>query len=346
VSEVLVTGGNGFVGQHLVAALISRGDRVRVLALPTDDTSWLERRDVAVYRGDIRCPATITPAVYGAGAVLHLAAMSDIWQPISEYRAVNVAGTINVCHAALEAGVRRLVYMSSSSVYGCGTDLPAGEDFPLRPFPDPYPVSKAEADLAVQRMIGHEGLPAVIVRPDQIFGPGDRLRFGRMAERLRHGIGVVIGSGLNRLPLVYIGDLVAGLMLALDHPAAAGRVYNITNDSPLTQLELLTCIAAETGAPPPRWHIPYSALYAAGWAAEQMARLRGGSARPPVTRFGVAFYGSDWRNSIARIRRELGYAPSTPLREGVARTASWYRQDCMPGAADEAPRSGIGRVRV
>lgn len=343
MKEILVTGGNGFVGQHLVAALISRGDRVRVLALPTDDTTWLERRDVAVYRGDVRWPTTIAPAVHGVDAVIHLAAMSDIWRPISEYRAVNVAGTVNVCRAALRAGVRRLVHMSSSSVYGCGVGRPADESFPLRPFPDPYPVSKAEADLAVQRMITHEGLPAVIVRPDQIFGPGDRLHVGRMADRLRNGIGVVIGSGVNGLPLVYVDDLVSGLLLAMDHPAAVGRVYNITNDSPLTQLELLTSIAAEIGAQPPRWHIPYFVLYTAGWAAERMARLHGGSARPPVTRFGVAFYGSDWRNSIARIRRELGYAPSVPLREGVARTASWYRQECMPGAAKEAPRVGIGR---
>lgn len=343
MKEILVTGGNGFVGQHLVAALTSRGDRVRVLALPTDDTIWLEKRGVAVYRGDVRQSGTITAAVRGVDAILHLAAMSDVWRPVSEYRAVNVAGTVNVCRAALEAGVGRLVHMSSSSVYGCGTRVPADEDFPLRPFPDPYAVSKAEADLEVQRMCASAGLPAVIVRPDQIFGPGDRLHVGRMADRLRRGIAVVIGSGVNRLPLVYIDDLVAGLLLATDHPAAAGRVYNITNDSPLTQLELLTSIAAEIGARAPRWHIPYAPLYAAGWAAERVARLRGGSARPPVTRFGVAFYGSDWQNSIARIRRELGYAPRVPLRQGVARTAKWYRQECMPGAVEGAPRVGAGR---
>jgi nucleoside-diphosphate-sugar epimerase len=346
VSEILVTGGNGFVGRHLVAALTSRGDQVRVLALTTDDTTWLQRHGVAVYRGDICSPTTITPAVHGVDAVLHLAAMSDIWRPLSEYRAVNVAGTVNVCRAALTAGVTRLVHMSSSSVYGCGTRQPADESFPLRPFRDPYPMSKAEADLAVQRMIAGEGLPAVIVRPDQIFGPGDRLHFGRMADRLRSGIGVVIGSGNNRLPLVYVDDLVAGLLLALDHPAAAGRVYNITNDGPLTQLELLTSIAAEIGARPPRWHVPYSVLYAAGGAAERMARLRGGSARPPVTRFGVAFYGSDWRNSIARIRRELGCTPMVPLREAVRRTASWYLQDHLPRAAEQVLPSDLGKARV
>jgi len=343
VKEILVTGGNGFVGQHLVAALTSRGDRVRVLALPSDDTTWLERRDVAVYRGDVRQPETIIPAVRGVDTVLHLAAMSDVWRPVSEYRAVNVAGTLNVCRAAVEAGVGRLVHMSSSSVYGCGSRWPADEGSPLRPFPDPYAVSKAEADVEVRRRCARAGLPVVIVRPDQIFGPGDRLHVGRMADRLRRGIGVVIGSGGNRLPLVYVDDAVAGLLLATDHPAAAGRVYNITNDSPLTQLELLTSIAAEIGARPPRWHVPYASLYAAGWAAEHAARLRGGSARPPVTRFGVAFYGSDWQNSIARIRCELGYAPSVPLREGVARTASWYRRECMPGAVEEAPRVGAGR---
>ncbi len=205
MTEILVTGGSGFVGKHLVATLISRGDRVRVLALPSDDTTWLEQRHVAVYRGDVRWSATIPPAIEGVDAVFHLAAMSDVWRPISEYRAVNVAGTVNVCRAALNAGVKRLVHLSSSSVYGCGVGRLADEGVPLRPFPDPYPVSKAEADLAVQRMT-RAGLPAVILRPDQIFGPGDHLHFGRMASRLHHGIGVVIGSGVNRLPLVYVDD--------------------------------------------------------------------------------------------------------------------------------------------
>src|SRR5579862_2037645 len=118
MSEILVTGGNGFVGRHVVTALREQGDTVRVLALPDEDTQWLERLGIAVHRGDISSAETLAQPMRGADRVLHLAAMSDVWRPLEHYRAVNVTGTENVCQAALAAGIERLVHMSSSSVYG------------------------------------------------------------------------------------------------------------------------------------------------------------------------------------------------------------------------------------
>ena len=324
--DVLVTGGNGFVGRHLVSALQGRGERVRVLALPGEHAVWLEERGIAVHRGDIREPDTLAESMDGVDRVLHLAAMSDVWHPLEDYRAANVTGTENVCRAALAAGVRRFVHMSSSSVYGMALGRPVDERFPLAPFPDPYPITKALGDLAVQRMISEDRLPAVIVRPDQIFGPGDRLHFGRMADRLGAGKGVVVGSGRNALPFVYVTDVVEGLLLALDHEHALGQAYNITNDRPLTQRQLLHAIARELDAEPPRLHLPYYALYAAGYAAEHLARLTPSRTRPPITRLGVAFFGTDNRHSIAKARSELGYTPRVDLRDGVRLAASWYSE--------------------
>jgi nucleoside-diphosphate-sugar epimerase len=329
VTTILITGGNGFVGRHLVAALLARGDRVRVLALPAEDASWLERRGVEVHRGDIRDAGSLAEPALGADAVLHLAAMMDVWRPLREYRAVNVTGTENVARAALAAGVRRFVHMSSSSVYGMGHGRPVDETFPLAPFRDPYPVTKAEGDLAVQRLMRTEGLPAVIIRPDQIFGPGDQLHFGAMADRLRAGRGILVGTGDNFMPFVYVDDVVRGLLLGLDHDAAPGHAYNITNDQPLTQRQMLTAIAEETGVDPPARRVPYLALYAAGYLAERLASLAPSAlpgGRPPVTRLGVAFFATDNRYAIGRARSELGYRPVVSLRDGVALTAAWYRR--------------------
>jgi 2-alkyl-3-oxoalkanoate reductase len=326
MSTILITGGNGFVGRHVISALQDRGDRVRVLALPGEDVSWLQERGVAVYHGDIRAPESLAQPVRGADAVLHLAAMMDVWRPIEDYRAVNVTGTQNVCRAALAADVRRLVHMSSSSVYGVALGRPADESFPLAPFPDPYPITKAEGDRLVQRMIAEDHLPAVIIRPDQIFGPGDHLHFGTMADRLRSGHGIVIGSGDNTMPFVYVADIVRGLLLALDHDQAVGEAYNITNDQPLTQAQMLQAIAQEIGASPPRLHVPYRALYAAGYLAERLAMLAPSRTRPPITRLGVAFFGTDNRYAIDKARRELGYSPQVGLRDAVRITAAWYQQ--------------------
>jgi nucleoside-diphosphate-sugar epimerase len=322
--DVLITGGNGLLGHHLVSALRERGDCVRVLALPGEETSWLEQQGVAVHRGDIRQPETLKGPMSGTHAVLHLAGMMGVWRPMEDYHAVNVTGTVNVCRAALSEGVGRLVHVSSWTVYGMALGRPAREDFLLRPFHEPYAVTKAAGDRAVQRMIAERHLPAVIIRPGTFFGPGDRLHFGRLADRLRAGKGVIVGPGDNALPFVYVTDVVQGLLLALEHAHAVGHAFNISNDRPLTQQELLEAIASETGASPPHVHLPYRPLYTAGYLAERLAMATGSNKQPIVTRLGVKLFGTDNRHAIDKARRELGYHPRVDLREGIRLAARWY----------------------
>lgn len=324
--DILVTGGNGLLGQHLIPALEARGDTVRVLALPSEDVNALERRGTSVVRGDITQPLTLARATAGVEAVLHLAGMMGVWRPIGDYHAVNVKGTENVCRAALAAGVRRVVHVSSWTVYGMAWDTPAREDFLLRPFPEPYAITKAAGDTCVQQMIVDERLPAVIVRPGTFFGPGDRLHFQRMADRVAAGRAVIVGRGDNALPFVYVTDVVQGLLRALDCEEAVGQAYNISNDQPLTQRGFLEAIAEELGAAPPRIHIPYRALYAAGYLAERAATVTRSRQQPVLTRLGVKLFGTDNRHSIAKARRQLGYEPGVSLREGVRLSANWYRQ--------------------
>jgi nucleoside-diphosphate-sugar epimerase len=323
--KILITGGNGFLGRNLILALQERGDCVCVLALPTEDTTWLEKRGVEVFRGDIRTPDMLTAPMYGVDGVFHLAAMIGAWRPMQDYHDVNVTGTGNVCRAALAAGVRRLVHISSAMVYNMAIGRPVTEDDPLEPLDEPYSMTKAEGDKLVQRMIAEDHLPAVIIRPATIFGPGDRLNFGRIADRLRAGKGLIIGSGGNALPLVYVTDMVQGLLLAMDHEHAVGQAYNIGNDQPLIQKVFLSAIAQEIGVAPPRIHVPYFPLYAAAYAAERLATFSGNRIPPFVTRHGIKLYGADNRLSIAKARRDLGYAPQVPIREGVRLAAAWYQ---------------------
>jgi nucleoside-diphosphate-sugar epimerase len=323
--EILITGGNGLLGRHLIPALQERGDAVRVLALPEEDASWLTQRGVAVHRGDIRNQEDLDAPTRGVDAVLHLAGMMGVWCSIDHYFAVNVTGTDNVCQAALAAGVSRLVHVSSWTVYGMALGKPAQETFLMRPFDEPYAVTKAAADMVVQRMIVDHHLPAVIIRPGTFFGPGDRLHFGRMADRLRAGRGIIVGAGKNALPFVYVTDVVQGLMLALDEDVAIGQAYNITNDEPLTQQQVLDAIADEVGARRARLHVPYRALYAAGSVAERIARITRAKRQPPLTRLGVKLFGTDNRHSIDKARGELGYSPAVSLHEGIRLAAAWYR---------------------
>ena len=336
--EVLITGGTGLVGQHLVRALQQRGDTVRVLVLPTENTSWLEERGVKIYRGNICTPSTLTAPMRNVDTVFHLAAMQGLWVPITEYHKVNVTGTENVCRAVLASGARRLVHVSSWTIYGMARGKPLTEDIPPAPWNDPYWITKAQGDLLVQKMITKDHLPAAIIRPGTIFGAGDRLNFGRIAEKLCSGKGLIIGSGRNALPLVYVTDVVQGLLLCADRDQAQGQAYNITNDQPLTQEEFLSAIAQALAVAPPRRHIPYSAAYAIAFLAERAASIMR-SGHPIVTRHGVILYGTDNRHSIEKARTELGYVPKVGIREGVELACTWYQQRDMPASTVPKPVS-------
>jgi len=334
VSEALVTGATGFVGYHLIEALRKRGYGVRVLALPNENTTPLEQLHISVYRGDVRHPESLVEPMHGVDTVYHLAAIHGLWRPKQEYYSVNVTGTENVCRATLAAKVRRLIHVSSWAVYGMALGQPAREDFPLRPIPDPYALTKAEADELVQRYVARDHVPAVIVRPGTMFGPGDQVNFGRMADRLKSGKAVIIGSGSNALPFVYVTDVVDGMLLAADREQAVGGVYNLTTDEPLTQKQLWYAIAEEIGVRPPRLHVPYSALHALAFLAEQWHSSDHPERQPLVTRLGVKMFGADNRHAIDKARRELGYTPRVSVREGVRLAAIWYLQRQTSRTAD------------
>lgn len=340
--EILITGGNGFLGRNLILALRERGDNVRVLALPAEDASWLEKYDVPVFRGDIRNPDELTAPMRGVDGVFHLAAMIGAWRPMQDYYAVNVTGTENVCRAALASGVRRIVHISSAMVYNMAIGRPVTEDDPLAPLDEPYCLTKAQGDRIVQRMIAEDRLPAVIIRPGTLFGPGDHLNFGRLADRVRARKAIIIGSGHNAVPFVYVADMVQGLLLAMDHEGAVGQAYNIGSDQLLSQRALYASIAQEIGVAPPRIHVPYHMLYAAAYAAERIAAFSGSRIPPFVTRHGVKLYGADNRLSIERARRELGYTPQVPLREGLQAATAWYMHQ-EPMAPENLPTVAPGR---
>jgi nucleoside-diphosphate-sugar epimerase len=336
--EILVTGSTGFLAHNLIPALQERGHRVRGLVLPSEDATWLSQRGVAVYPGDVRDPATLGKPMQGVDAVVHMAALMATWAPLQTHYAVHVTGTENVCRAALAEGVSRLVHLSSAITYTAGLGEPIREDFPQNPLHEPHALTKAAGDKLVQRMILQDGLPAVIIRPEAMFGAHDRINFRRLADRLRAGKGIIIGSGRNAVPFVYVTDVVQGLLLALEHPDALGQAYNITNDQTMTEEEFLRAIAEETGGRPPRVRVPYRAMYGAATLAEWIATLT--KREPLVTRHGVQMFGSHNPLCIEKARRELGYEPQVPLREGIRLAGAWYRENVL-GPAAAAPRASV-----
>lgn len=323
--EVLVTGATGFVGYHLVRSLRARGCTVHVLAAPSDSTERLEREHhVIVHRGDICELDSLLEPMRRTQIVFHLAGIHGLWRPKEEYYRVNVGGTQNVCQAALTIGIRRLVHVSTWAVYGIGRSRkPLDEHSPIRPVPDTYTITKAAADQLVLRYISEHHLPATVIRPAVMFGPGDFVNFSRMAERLQAGKTVIIGDGTNHLTFVYVTDVVEGIVAAAFHDQAEGQIYNIGTDQPLTQEQFWAAIAEEIGVGKPTIRVPYVGLYSLAYMAEQMSRLHPGS-QPLVTRLGVKLFGTDNRLAIEKAQHDFGYRPKVSVRHGIALAARWY----------------------
>src|SRR5581483_1246445 len=190
--KVLITGATGLLGGHLIKQLQERGENIRALVLPVENADKLTAQGVEVVRGDITDANSLGPAVEGIDLIFHLAGMMGVWRPLADYRLVNVTGSENLYKAAQKAGVRRFVHTSSHTVYGLGYGRFMTEEDPLRPDPDPYSLTKAEGDRAIRRLMLTSDMETVILRPGTFFGPGDRLHFGRMAQKMKKGTGVII----------------------------------------------------------------------------------------------------------------------------------------------------------
>ena len=320
-SSILVTGGAGFIGSHLVHALLERGDRVCVL----DDFSTGRRENLAgvsghveIVEGDVRNPAVVSRALIGVEAVLHEAALPSVALSFEEpalVEHVNVGGTAVVMAEARRRGVGSVVLASSCAVYGHAAP-PLSEDTPPQPL-SPYAVGKLAAEGYLQTLggAGADGAPRTIaLRYFNVYGPrqdsgseysGVIARFALAAVAGRPC--TLYGDGRQTRDFVYVADVVAANLAALASDEAAGCVVNVGSGAETSLLDLIGGIEAAAGA---------------------ALQVRRETPREGEVERSCA--------TISRARSLLGYEPATTLRDGLARTVAWYRD------ADRA----IGGARV
>lgn len=319
--KVLVTGATGFTGNHLARHLAASGHDVRALARDPGKSTLGE--SIEVVRGDLLERRSIRAACAGIDVVYNIAALyRQAGLPKEAYQNVNARAVGWLIEEAAAAGVRRVVHCSTVGVHGDVERPPANEDAPLRPG-DVYQWTKLEGESIARQTAGRAGIELVIARPSGIYGPGDR-RLLKLFKGIATRRFVMLGRGDIFYHLTHIDDLVEGLRLCGDVPAAAGRTYILAGGEVTTLKELVARIAAAAGVEPPKRPLPVWPVWIAGALCEAAcAPLR---IEPPLYRRRVDFFTKSRAFDISRARAEIGYAPAVGLDAGIRRTLDWYKE--------------------
>lgn len=319
--RVLVTGATGFLGAHLVEALLARGHEVRALVRARSDTRHLERLGVELCRGSLAPAAGLGEAVEGAGAIVHCAGGGRVSTTAELYRQ-NAETTRNLLAAALAARARPQSFLLVSSLSARGPTQapappPAGS--PDRPVSH-YGKSKLEAEQAV--LAQRDAMRVAVVRPPAIYGPRDDRWLG-LYRAARRGWVPVASPG--RTSLVYGPDCAGALAALLEAESPSGRIYTVDDGDARSWGELGMLIGETLGARPRAFTVPGALLAAVGLLGETLGRLRGRPSFLSLDKVRDA-RGPHWVCDSEAIGRDVGWVPRTSFAEGSEQTARWYRE--------------------
>lgn len=320
--KVLVTGANGFLGRHLVAELLRRNYQVRALHRPHSPATG-PVLPVEIYEGDICRPATVAGAADGCGAVIHAAALARV-NPARDPAvwAVNYTGTETVLRLAQRAGVARFVYVGTANVFGFGPRPQPGDE--TRPYAGhryglDYMDSKRAATALVHRAVAEEHLPAVLVHPTFMLGPGDAKPTSNalLLELYRGRLPGYPAGGKN---YVHVRDVAVATVNALSQ-GRVGESYILGHEN-LSYREAFALMAAVMNRPAPRWPVPPALARLYGAASELRAGLTGRPARLNAAMAAVAADGHYFsaRKAVAELA-----LPQTPIAQAVAEAFAWFK---------------------
>ena len=320
---ILVTGASGFTGGHLSNRLVTEGHPVRALVRDPSRCEHLRQAGVELAKGDFRDAESVKQAMKGIEAVYHVGALyrqenvsrQEMWDS-------NVLGTKILLDASIENGVQKFIHCSTIGVHGDIKNPPGDENTPYSPG-DRYQESKTEGEKLVLDYASHGRLPIVVFRPGGIFGPGD-LRFLKLFKAIKTRRFIMFGSGEVRYQMVYIDDLVDAILLCGTQQNAIGNIYILTGEGSVTLNQLVLSIAQVLDVKPPQLRLPVMPLYFAGFVCEILCKPFG--INPPVYRRRVDFFRKTRWFDISKAKRELGFQPKVSLKDGLKRTAIWYKE--------------------
>jgi nucleoside-diphosphate-sugar epimerase len=326
--RLLVTGGTGFIGSHLAEEGRRRGAEVVVLGL-TDrpeeqaNAELLSRMGAEVLSGSITDAELCRRATRGATHVFHLAvAMREGGKSDQFFEAINLDGTRHLLEAASVERVERFVYCSTIGIYGHRAPGITREDSPLAPG-NIYERTKVSAEQLVREFAEQCGLPSVVLRPADVYGPRDQ-RLLKLFKGVSRGRFPLFGPGEGRRHMVYVDDVVSAFFRACERDEALGEGLILAGPRACTLRELLDEITRATGSTQYGVRLPLGPMLGLAAAVEDVcAKLK---IDPPIYRRRMDFFHSDSEFDTSRARRVLDWEPRVDLREGIRRTLEDYRR--------------------
>ena len=323
--SVLVTGANGFIGSNLCKALIQSGQSVIGAVRESSDLTFLKALDtLQIVYGDITVKESLAAAMQDVSMVYNVAGMVADWGPWTVFRKVNVEGVRNVMETALQRGIRRVVHISSVSVYGFpgGTDI--DENSPLVPkTDDPYSTTKAEGEkLALSYQ--SDRLSVTAIRPAGVYGPNDRTTTLQLVPAfLNRQFGYVDG-GRHIMAPVYIDNLIQLIRLAAESDNAPGQAFNGMDDGRVTWREYAEWMCEDLDCKKPWLSVPRSVAWPLAAVIEKTAKLFNKKESPMINKYRIRAVMQDNHYSIQKAKSRLGYRPAVSTRNGIKQTIQWY----------------------
>jgi nucleoside-diphosphate-sugar epimerase len=322
--RILITGATGMVGSMFAERAVAAGYAVRALVRSKPKAERLAKLGVELVEGDLGQPETIPAAVAGAEIVVHAAAHVGDWGPTEMYRAINVYALEHLLAAIEREGrLRRFIQISSLGIYPArhhyGTDETCPPDMAGL---DGYTRTKAEAEVVLRRHMDEFQVPAVILRPGFIYGPGDRHVLPPLVEKIKTGKMKLIGDGRRVINNTYVGNLADAIFLAIEKAEVLGDTFNIRDERLVNRQEFVGTVADYLGCPRPK-KVPEWLARRAAPVIEGFARLRGATQAPLLTRARMKFLTLNLDFSIAKAKEKLGYRPKVDFQEGMRAALDW-----------------------
>jgi nucleoside-diphosphate-sugar epimerase len=320
--KVLVTGGTGFLGRHLVRRLLQEGEEVWVLARTSRSVVHLQGLGVHCAEGDVRHWPSLRQAFQGKDVVFHCAGKVEPAGRWIDFLEVNVLGTERVIQAAVEQDVRRIVHVSSIGIYGPrpeGTVISEADGYDPNPGARGfYTRSKIESDQMALWYAGERSAPVTVIRPGTIYGPGGRGGLVRAGVKLGR-LNVIFGGGHNLLPMTYVENVVDALVLAARSEAVCGQAYNIVDDDVVSQRMYVERMGQALGLQQSTVYLPLPVVRVLATGADfARAALRG--RRSPQGLFHrISRSLQSVRYDTSRAKKELAWQPKVSFEEALKR---------------------------